>query len=668
MRSPGFFRFLAFSRAFLRGSMTSALSKFSAGLLILLGLPAASLAQLPGVTPLGSPPRITASGGYGSIMIYLRTEDGQKLPDEALPTFTISSTSSSFQLTNQPQRTGDGWAITGLAVGNDYEIQVRAIGYRVALEDVEIPDLSGAVSSVIIFMKSVDQALVFRPPTGGFVLAPKAQKEVQHALQDLQQGKIPSAQKHMEKALQLAPGNPYVQYVMGMTYFLSNQLDRAKPYLERSVSIDPKQPAALMALGALRFQQGEDQAAIQVLTKAVQFDGTSWKAEWYLACSYLRQKQFEESRAHAEQALKLGKEKARLAEIVLGEAQANLGQSEKAAATFETFAKENPQNPNAKDALRWADMLRHPPPPRPKPAEKTVEGVSYASEELSMGLPLPPSIEVPPRDWAPPDVDAEKPFVISGATCPLTEILKSAETNALTLVATLQEFSATEDFQAVEEKKSGALERPASKTFNYYVFIEQPGPGLVTVREVRDDIEGADALLGRVADAGAPSLALVFHPAFQKDFDWKCEGMGKWNDRSAWIMHFTQDTSRTTSGLTTFGTSSKTYPLPLKGRAWLSENGGQVLHLETDLVEPMAPLDLRRVHFAIDYQLVSFRTHQTELWLPENVDTYIQYRGHFLHHYHHYSNFKLFWVGATQKIGDPKEAQKMTDPAKPQEQ
>jgi len=180
-------------------------------------------------------------------------------------------------------------------------------------------------------------------------------------------------------------------------------------------------------------------------------------------------------------------------------------------------------------------------------------------------------------------------------------------------------------------------------------------------------VRHADAL-GRVADAGAPSLALVFHPAFQKDFDWKCEGMGKWNDRSAWIVHFTQDTNRTTSGLTRFGTPSKSYALPLKGRAWLSENGGQVLRLETDLVEPMAPLDLRRLHFAIDYKLVSFRAHKTELWLPENVDTYIQYRGHFLHHYHHYSNFKLFWVRATQKIGDPKEAQKIAEPAKPQEQ
>jgi Flp pilus assembly protein TadD len=517
-------------------------------------------------------------------------------------------------------------------------------------------------------MRPIDQDLLFRPPSGTFVLAPKAQKEVQHALEDLQLGNISSARKHGEKALQLAPGNPYVQYVMGMTYLLSKEFASAKPYLEKSVSIDPTQPVALAALGGLLYQQGDDQGAIPVLTKAAQLDSTSWKTEWYLASSYLRQKEFEESRVHAEQALKLGKEEARLAEIILGEALANLGQSERAATTFETFARENPQNPNAKDALRWADMLRHPPPPRLKPAGGTAGSASNRSEVLSMSLPLPPPIEVPPRDWAPPDIDAEKLFVISGATCPLAEILKTAEGNAQNLVTTLQEFSATEDFQTIEVRKNGELEHSASKTFNYYVFIEQPSPSMVQVKEVRDDKESSNELLGRVADAGAPALVLAFHPAFQKDFDWKCEGLGKWNDRPAWIVHFSQDSSRSTSWLTSFATPARQYPLSLKGRAWLSENGGQVLHLETDLTEPVIPLDLRRLHFAIDYQLVRFRAHKTELWLPENVDTYIQYRGHFLHHYHRYSNFKLFWVGATQKIGDPKEAQKIADPAKPQEQ
>jgi len=52
---------------------------------------------------------------------------------------------------------------------------------------------------------------------------------------------------------------------------------------------------------------------------------------------------------------------------------------------------------------------------------------------------------------------------------------------------------------------------------------------------------------------------------------------------------------------------------------------------------------------------VRFREHNVRLWLPQTVDTYMQYQGHFWHFYHRYSDFKLFWVGASQKISQPKE-------------
>ncbi len=82
------------------------------------------------------------------------------------------------------------------------------------------------------------------------------------------------------------------------------------------------------------------------------------------------------------------------------------------------------------------------------------------------------------------------------------------------------------------------------------------------------------------------------------------------------------------------------------------------MHMETDLVKPIPGIKLQREHFVIDYTTVTFAKHKVTLWLPENVDVYFQYRGHYLHHYHHFSDFKLFWTGSTQKIGQPKETPK----------
>jgi tetratricopeptide (TPR) repeat protein len=640
-------------------SMKMLVAKFSAGVLLLMLAPGLSNAQS-GQGPGTPTPGSTADGSrnyvgtFGQIMVYLRTEDGAPLSNHATPIVRLTSTVSNTPMTNTPFPTGDGWLFTGIAAGNDYEVHVQAVGYQPGRETVTLPNTSGAGASVIVFMRPVDQELVFHPPTGDFVLAPKAQKEIEHALQDLQAGNFTSAHKHGEKAEQLAPGNPYVQYVLGMTYLLAKQWDRAKPYLERSVSIDSRQPTSLLALGTLRYQQGDDDGAVQVLTKAVQLDGTSWKAEWYLACSYLQKKKYAEARDHAEQALKIGKGKAAPIELVLGEAYAGLGQRADAADEFDKFIKDNPKDVNVEKATEWAALMRK---PQAINQQASLEAVSLPdAADSRAAVPAPPAVEVPPRaDWAPPDIDKVNPFVIEGATCPLAKVLDAAGKNAEDLVANLQEFSATEEYEAVEIKRDGQLERPAGRSYNYMVFIDKTSPLAFQVQELRDQGVSPAEIPGRLVDTGVPVLALAFHPMIQDDLEWKCEGLGKWNERPAWVIHFQQRSDRP-SVLSVFITPSRQYPLDLKGRAWVSENGGQVLHLETDLVKEIDPIDLKRQHYVIDYDLVSFTSHNMNLWLPVSVDSYLQYQGHFLHHYHHFKDFKLFWVGSTQKISRPKDA------------
>jgi tetratricopeptide (TPR) repeat protein len=611
-------------------------------------------AQNPPTRPLGGPASVPGVTGYGSVVVYLRAQDGAKLPEQALPTLTISADVSDMSLPNQPQKTGDGWIVTGLPMGNEYHVIVSAIGYQTAREAFEIPQIENAVTNVVVFLKPVDQDLTFRPPAGNFVLAPKAQKEIQHAVQDLQQGNISSARKHCEKALQLAPGNPYVQYVTGMAYLLSKDFESAKSYLEKSVSLDPTQPVALAALGGLLYSLSDDKGAIDALTKAVSLDPSSWKSEWYLACSYLRQRKFQESKNHAQQALKMGKKEATLAQMILGEAEANLGERDAAIATFEKFVDQNPSDPNTKVALHWIEILRTPAQPAAA-HDKTPLSAPIPSSTISVPLPLPPVETPPPEDWAPKDVDAIQPFVLQNASCSLPKILESAGRNAENLVHALQEFSATEEFQEVEVRRTRDAERPVERSFNYLVFIDQISNERFDVREFRTDGTSAAQFPGRLMDMGAPALAMAFHPSIQPDLDWKCEGMGSWNDKPAWIVHFEQREDKP-NVLAAFASANHSYALALKGRAWLSQDATQVLHLETDLREEIKPINLKREHFSIDYKLVSFHQHNVALWLPESVDTYIQYQGHFLHHYHHFTDFKLFWVGATQKINDPKEA------------
>jgi tetratricopeptide (TPR) repeat protein len=593
--------------------------------------------------PFGSIGTTNDPNRFGTVMVYLRTGDGQPVPSKVRPIVRIRSSAGGAALDHIPMETGEGYLFSQIGIDASYDILVRADGYLPAVQPVKLPNTPAATASVIVFLQPLDEELAFHPPTGQFVLAPKAAKELQNALHDLQYGRIKSGEKHAQKAVQISPDNPYAQYVMGLTYLLTNRNKEAKPYLEKSVSLDSREAPALMALGTVRYRLGDSAGAALMLTKALQLDPTSWKGEWLLGASYLDQKKYQEALDHANQALKVGKHQADEAKLVLAQAQAGLGQREAAAKTFESYAEEFPKDPNMAKIREWIALLKNPP---------------QVVSKTTILLPSAPAVEVPPRpDWAPPDVDAVKPFAVSGATCPLPQILEAAGKNAEQLVSSLQQFTATEDFQEIEIKHGGQLDRPSDHSFKYLVLVDRVSPSAFDVREFRSHDNAQVQLPGRVQDTGVPALALAFHPIIQPDLAWTCEGLGTWDNQSAWVIRFEQKPKKP-NVLAWFAGPSESYSLPLKGRAWVSASSDQVLHLETDLVSEIRPIDLKREHFSIDYQPVAFTQHDVKLWLPVNVDSYIQYQGHFLHYYHRFSDFKLFWVGTTQKISAPKEADK----------
>jgi len=592
--------------------------------------------------------------GTGWIMVYIRSAHGLPVPVSALPQMTLTSEDNS-PVIQTPRMQGNGWVFTGLATGVTYNLEVKVDGFQLARELVTVPAMDFGSAAVTVFLKPQGEQLPFHPPTGAFVLAPRAQKEVEKGLHDMNSGKIPSAQKHFQNAIHMAPGNPYVNYVTGMSYLLAKQLPVAQPYLEESVSLDPNQVPSLLALGTLRFEESNYPGAIDVLNKAVQLDPSSWKSQWMLSGSYLHQRDYQQARDHAEKALATGKEAASRVQLILGEALAGLGERQGAIAALEVFLTEYPKDPSAPKIRDWVENLRKDPVKVEKPAtapaaERPVATTAPIAVHSSA---LPP--ELPPKvDWAPPDVDSEKPFLVSGAACSLPRVLKGAEKNATELVSDLQKFTSLEEYQSVEIKRNENLEKPFTRTYSYMVFIDEPRPGAIYVREFRDQGLSATDMPGPLVDQGALSLVFAFHPFFQGDFTWSCEGLGRWGDKPAWVVRFEQRPDRP-NRLAVFQSASHIYPLPLKGRAWVSEKGSQVIHMETDLVNPVPAVRLNREHFVIDYQPITFQTHKVTLWLPQKVDVYYQYRGHFLHHYHHYSHFKLFWTGSSQKIGKPKE-------------
>src|SRR5208282_5168170 len=103
----------------------------------------------------------------------------------------------------------------------------------------------------------------------GQVLAPRASKEVQKGISDLNAGRLDDAQKHLEAAQKLATTNADLNYLLGFLYLQKKDPKRAQPYLMKAISIDSHHVRALTALGQLRLQGKDYAGAVTPLEQVV---------------------------------------------------------------------------------------------------------------------------------------------------------------------------------------------------------------------------------------------------------------------------------------------------------------------------------------------------------------------------------------------------------------
>lgn len=569
------------------------------------------------------------------------------------------------------------WKFQGLKGGSVYVVKVQAKGYLPQEKYVELANTVNATARINVYLVANGRPEdTFAEPPGHFLLPPRAQREVEQAVKDLKSSKPSKARKHLEKALKIAPRHPTVNYLMGMSYLMDHQTDKALPYLEKSVSIDPTQLPALLALATVRYRQGNYSAVVDLLKDAVVEGSALWQVQWILAAAYLHERKYEQARDHAEASLKANKKKARGVRLILGEALAGLGLRQQAVEQLATFLKENPNDPEDVRVRALAKKLREPVSPSMKstavslPGHKAsklsaketaapVDGNAHpgnASSRTPLSAivpvvpPAPPTAVPPKPSWAPPDVDAMKPRIISNRACPLPSLLRRARRTAVEWVRDLQEFTATEEYQSVEIDHHGNVGRPFEKKFDYLVFIQKPRPHLLAIQELRRPHVILSRMGAPIVAFGGPGLALVFHPNYVNEYRWSCDGIGVWRGKRAWIVRFTQRSDLPPTTLQSFEDDKGSHLLRLKGIAWLSEKGDHVMHLETDLVKPMPSIHLEREHFSLSYRQVAFRSHPVKLWLPESVDFYVTFRGHSYHNYSHYSHFLLFWAGVGQTM------------------
>ena len=260
----------------------------------------------------------------------------------------------------------------------------------------------------------------------------------------------------------------------------------------------------------------------------------------------------------------------------------------------------------------------------------------------------------------PPGIDEVVPPVSPGVTCDLPTVLHGVGLRMTQLVANLEKFSATEHIEHFRVDNADTLRSRESRSFDYLVLVSQNSDHGFQLDEYRDGSTDPSQFPAGIATEALPVMALIFHPTMVSDFNISCEGLGQWDGRPAWQVHFEQRPDRA-NRIRYYKIHGNYYPVALKGRAWIDAATYQVLRLETDLVRPVKEIELSHERLSIEYGEVQFHSHDLQLWLPKSAELYWERHKHSYYRVHDFSDFKVFAVDTNQKQRRPKESYSFTN-------
>jgi tetratricopeptide (TPR) repeat protein len=552
----------------------------------------------------------------------VKVHDNVKVHDKRKDTTTWLTSSQESQL-----------VFCGVEPGT-YDLEASAVGYLIERKDLQITSSVQSPQVEIILRKDLTAVDL---SDSDAVIPSRLRKDFKRAVLALKSANYKQAEKKLDKIYKVAPSSVQVNFLYGYLFVQLNDLAKAEGFLGRAAALDPRRVQTLALLGRVQLQLKENDQAQKTLEQAVVDDSNYWIAHNLLADAYLRHNEYEKAREQAQLAINEGQVAGNMAQLVLGEALANLGRDQEGIKALKTFLQTNPDNsvvPKVRDLI--------------SKLEERDSGTGGATELVTESdLALDASVPPPPEGtWGPPGVDDAKPSVVPGVPCAYQQVLDGTGERAKQLVNNIERFAAVEDMMHQQLDEGGNPISTETRKFNYVASIKDDPPGSLGIEEYRGLRYGPVDLPGNIVTKGFITLALIFLPDVRGDFQMSCEGVGEWHGQTAWLMHFQQREDKP-SHFAGFVIGSQSYPMKLKGRAWIATNNLEIVRIESDLVSPVPHMAV--IHQMAEYGPVHFNKTNTDLWLPQHVDIFMEMNRHYYHRQHSFDHFMLFAVDSQDK-------------------
>jgi tetratricopeptide (TPR) repeat protein len=397
-----------------------------------------------GQVPFSSNPNVTAGQAQledaekqADIDVYVKGPNGAPLDGSAVVTLTKLDGAFVDQKTAK-----NGYVRFNGVHATEYRIQVLAPKYQATARRLEVQERSLAKITIDMTPLSAEEAA---SSVGLYSLAPKTQREVGKALEELRANKPNDARKHLEAAQKGAPTSAEIEYLFGVYSSQVNDQVQARAYWMKTLELNPKHLSALLEVGQDLLQENKPIEAMPYLTRAAEAEPSSWRAHALLAEGLVLQHRNDEATKEAERAIQLGHERAAMVQPLLARALAGRGDRDEATKVLQAYVETHPRDTAANKDL---ETLKN-----PKAGDASSDTAAAASEMAAMNkdataLPMP-------FKWMPPDVDEKVPPVEAGASCAVDDVVSKAGNQLIELISDVDRFAATESLTHESINRSG---------------------------------------------------------------------------------------------------------------------------------------------------------------------------------------------------------------------
>jgi tetratricopeptide (TPR) repeat protein len=542
-------------------------------------------------------------------------------------------------------QSGSLGVFTDIPYGN-YDVEASAVGYLSTHKELR-------VGSTLVEQKF--EIVLHRDPAAiqleiaDAMMSPKIRKDIRRAVSALKSGKLQEAQKYLDAAHKSDPSDSNLNFLLGYLYFQKRDFTQASTYLGTATAINPNNVQALALLGRVGLERRDYPAARSALEQAVLADSENWVSHNLLADVYLQENNYSRARDEAEIAIDKGKSSASSAQLVLGQALLNLGQTPEGIQALNVFLQQSPQHPVAGQVRNLIAHIQE-----QAPTQASSEAALQARTRLSGVDPLSalPAERLSVKSWQPPGIDELKLSLAPGVTCPSEKVAEESGKRVQELVQDVTRFAAVEDLLHQTLDEYGYPTRTETRKYNYVASISEPQTGFLSVDEYRAEKLSVTDYPANIASTGFAALALVFHPDMRDNFEMTCEGLGDWRGQPSWLVHFRQRDDRP-NRMHSYKVGNQVHSVKLKGRAWITADKFQIVRMEADLISSMPEIQLLSEHQVVEYGPVPFAKKNTTLWLPKSAEIYFDFRKHRYYRRHSFDHYMLYSVDSDEKRKEP---------------